>query len=154
MKFLDMIKIDRIIPALESTDKEGVINEMLQTFGFDEKQFKTNSGLVLEREAKGTTGMGEGIASPHTNVSDVTEIMGAVGRSEAGVDFQALDGQPVHLVFMVLSPADQKEAHIEGIKYISKKMRNAIYKRFLMEVKGKREIRNVLKEIDEKDTEG
>ena len=154
MKFLDMIKIDRIIPALESSTKEGVINEMMKTFGFEEAQYKVNNDLVLEREAKGTTGMGEGIAIPHTNQSDVTEIMGAIGRSEAGVDFQALDGEPVHLVFMVLSPGDQKEAHIEGIKYISKKMRNAIYKRFLMEAKGKREIRNVLKEIDDKDTEG
>jgi len=130
MKFMDLIKIERITPNLKSTTKEEVIKEMLATFDFPEGEFEKNCELVIAREAKGTTGMGEGIAIPHTNEADVPEVIGAFGRSINGVEFQSLDGELVHLFFMVLSPVDKRDQHIEGIKYISKQMRTDIFKRF------------------------
>ena len=154
MKFLDLITVDRILPALTSTTKEEVIKELLATFEFTKPAFKKNFDLVMERESRGTTGMGEGIAMPHSNQTAGKEIMGAFGRSTQGVDFNALDGQPVHLVFLVLSGDIHKGLHIEGLKYISKMMRNAIYKRFLLEAKGKRDIHKILKEVDEKEQQG
>lgn len=154
MKFLDLITVDRIISALTSTNKEEVIKELLETFKLTKPAFKKMFDLVMERESRGTTGMGEGIALPHSNQTASKEITGAFGRSAPGVDFNALDGQPVHLVFLVISGDAHKGLHIEGLKYISKVMRNAIYKRFLLEAKGKREIAKILKEIDEKEQLG
>ena len=151
MKFLDFIIQDRLIPELRSTTKEDVIKEVLEKFDLNKKYFKNNDELILEREKKGTTGMGEGIAIPHTSKSDTKKIKGALGRSRDGVEFEALDGKLVHLVFMVLSSDIHEKQHIECLKYISKEMRDELYKNFLLDAKGKRGMYKTLKELDEKD---
>jgi len=150
MKYADFITQDRCIPDLESTNKEDVIKEILGVFSLNKKEFSKNYGLIIEREKKGTTGMGEGIAIPHTSMSDIPKIVGAFARSREGVEFEALDGKLVHLIFMVISPESRKEEHVECLKYISKKMKNELYKSFLMDAKGKRGIFRTLKEMDEK----
>jgi len=151
MKFTDFITLERCIPELKSTDKIGVIREILEVFGFGRKKFKETYDLILAREAKGTTGLGEGIAIPHTGESNVDAIMGACARSTKGVEFDSLDGEPVHLIFMVLSSEEQREEHVACLKYISRKMRNVLYKNFLLDAKGKRGIYKTLREIDEKE---
>lgn len=151
MKFSDFITQERCIPELKNTDKAEAIDEILKAFKLKKKEFSRNYDLILEREQKGTTGMGEGIAIPHTSMSSADRITGAFARSREGVEFQALDGKLVHLIFMVISPEAHKEEHVECLKYISKQMKNELYKNFLLDAKGKREIFRTLKEMDEKD---
>ena len=151
MKFLNFISQERCIPEVASKSKSDAIREILEAFNLSKKEFEKNYKLVLEREQKGTTGMGEGIAIPHTSLSDTPKIIGAFARSREGIEFEALDGKLVHLVFMVISSETQKEQHVDCLKYISKKMKNELYKSFLLDAKGKREIYRTLREMDEKD---
>ena len=95
--------------------------------------------------------MGEGIAIPHTSKSDTPKIIGAFARSREGIEFEALDGKLVHLLFLVISSDTQREQHVDCLKYISKKMKNELYKSFLLDAKGKRGIYKTLKEMDEKE---
>ena len=150
MKFTDLIPVDCIVPELHSTSKESAIKEILEVMGLSKRAITQNHNLIMERETMGTTGMGEGIALPHSNRSSVKEIKGAFGRSIDGVDFNALDGKPVHLIFLILSSDSQKSLHIEGLKYISRQMRNDIYKKFLMQAPNKDDIYKVFREIDQK----
>jgi mannitol/fructose-specific phosphotransferase system IIA component (Ntr-type) len=151
MKFCEIITQKRIVPELQATSKNEAIRELLEAFDLSSKDFKKTYDLIIEREAKGTTGMGEGIAIPHTHQVETNKIVCAFGRSQDGVEFAALDGRLVHLVFMVLSSESQREQHVECLKYISKKMKNTLYKNFLLDAKGKREIFKTLKELDEKE---
>jgi len=97
------------IPALRARTKEGVLEELVERFV--EAKFLRNQTIALEmvhrREQLGSTGIGHGIAIPHGRTTAASEVMIAFGCSKSGVDWQAMDGKPVHLVFMVLAPPQE-----------------------------------------------
>jgi mannitol/fructose-specific phosphotransferase system IIA component (Ntr-type) len=78
---------------------------------------------LIERERLGCTGLGAGVAIPHCKSRDVSDIVLAVGLAPQGVDFHAPDGQPVRLIFLILSPADQPAAHLQTLARISRLLR-------------------------------
>ena len=78
---------------------------------------------LIEREQLGCTGLGAGVAIPHCKSRDVSDIVLAVGLAPQGVDFHAPDGQPVRLIFLILSPADQPAAHLQTLARISRLLR-------------------------------
>jgi PTS system fructose-specific IIA component/PTS system nitrogen regulatory IIA component len=77
---------------------------------------------VLRREELGTTGIGEGVAVPHTKHTSVTEVVGAVGYIPAGIDFDSVDGRPVHLVFLLISPPGASREHLLALESISRRL--------------------------------
>jgi len=97
------------IPALRARTKEGVLEELVEHFV--EAKFLRNQTIALEmvhrREQLGSTGIGHGIAIPHGRTTAASEVMIAFGYSKSGVDWQAMDGKPVHLIFMVLAPPQE-----------------------------------------------
>jgi mannitol/fructose-specific phosphotransferase system IIA component (Ntr-type) len=97
------------IPALRARTKEGVLEELVERFV--EAKFLRNQAIALEmvhrREQLGSTGIGHGIAIPHGRTTAAPEVMIAFGYSKSGIDWQAMDGKPVHLVFMVLAPPQE-----------------------------------------------
>jgi len=97
------------IPALRAKTKEGVLEELVNCFV--EARFLRNPAIALEmvhrREQLGSTGIGHGIAIPHGRTTAASEVMIAFGHSKSGIDWQALDGKPVHLIFMVLAPPQE-----------------------------------------------
>lgn len=97
------------IPALRARTKEGVLEELVERFV--EAKFLRNQTIALEmvhrREQLGSTGIGHGIAIPHGRTTAASEVMIAFGYSKGGLDWQAMDGKPVHLVFMVLAPPQE-----------------------------------------------
>jgi PTS system fructose-specific IIA component/PTS system nitrogen regulatory IIA component len=152
MKFADFVKSDAIQSDLQSTEKESVIRELVaslvksgQLSGSEEENIVQ---AVLKREELGSTGIGRGIAVPHTKHPSVTQPIGTVGVSHPGVDFMSLDGEPVNLFFMLISPLDKPSEHLQALENISKQLQDETFCRFLKQAKTSEDVKQVLEEAD------
>jgi len=99
-----LLKEERVILDLKSKDKESVLEELLEPLNLPEERKKLVLEALKKRESIGSTGIGKGIAIPHTRSVVLDDVYLVVGRSREGVDFQALDGKPVHLFFLLCAP--------------------------------------------------
>lgn len=152
MNFSDFISKKAIKPNLEATDKEGVIREMTQALldagEIAADQFDGIVEKVMDREELGSTGIGRGVAVPHTKHPSVEKLCGAVAVSEKGVDFASLDGDPVHLLFLLVSPPDRPGDHLRALENVSRRLRDDSFCRFLKQSKNAEDIWQLLEEAD------
>ncbi|OIJ13954.1 PTS fructose transporter subunit IIA [Anaerobacillus alkalilacustris] len=121
MKITDLLKKDTIELNLKASSKETVIDELVAKLDgagrlADKAKFKE---AILAREAQSTTGIGEGIAIPHAKTSAVKTPAIAFGRSKSGIDYEALDGQPSHLFFMIAASEGANNAHLQTLSRLS-----------------------------------
>ncbi|MCA9130438.1 MAG: PTS sugar transporter subunit IIA, partial [Planctomycetales bacterium] len=135
MKFSDFVSIKSICPDLTSIEKESVITELvdaLQAAG-DIKEGDRDDIIkaIMKREELGSTGIGRGIAVPHTKHPSVDKLVGTVGVSVQGVDFDSLDGEKVQLFFLLVSPPDRPGDHLRALENISRQLRDEKFCRFL-----------------------
>lgn len=153
MKFSDFVKTEAIKAELESSDKEGVIRELVQHLVKSGQLAQDNQESIVEailkREELGSTGIGRGIAVPHTKHPSVDQPIGTVGVSVNGVDFQSLDGEQVQLFFMLISPPNQPNDHLRALENISKQLQDETFCRFLKQSKSAAEIQQILLEADD-----
>ena len=116
MKFSDFVSVEAIRPSIVADSKEGVIREMTQSLVDAEKiatsEMDSIVKAIMKREDLGSTGIGRGVAVPHTKHPSVSRLVGTVAISERGVDFESLDGEPVQLFFLLVSPPDLSLIHI------------------------------------------
>ena len=116
MKFSDFVSVESIRSSVHATTKEGVIREMTQSLVDSGKIISGElDGIVkaiMKREDLGSTGIGRGVAVPHTKHPSVDRLVGTVAISHDGVDFESLDGEPVHLFFLLVSPPDRPDDHV------------------------------------------
>ena len=154
MRLLDFLAAEATVAELEAVEKEDVITELvgrLVSVGkLSKRHAKVVTKAILEREALGSTGVGGGIAVPHAKHSSVKQIIGCLGRSKKGVDFAAIDGEPVYLVFLLISPSDQPGPHLKALEHISVVLRDENFSRFLTRAKDNEELVSLLAEADEK----
>ncbi len=152
MNFADFISKKAIIPQLTATDKEGVVREMTQSLldagEIAEDQFEGIVAKILEREELGSTGIGRGVAVPHTKHPSVEKLCGAVAVSEGGVEFESLDGDPVHLLFLLVSPPERPGDHLRALENVSRQLRDDSFCRFLKQSKTQDDIWQLLEEAD------
>ena len=138
---------------LESTDKNDVIREMIDGLiaagQLDGDSREKVIRAVREREKTGSTGIGNGIGVPHARHDCLDKLVGAFARSTRGIQFDALDGEPVYLVFMLLSNKALTSQHLDALKCISRFHREEKYCKFLRHAKNKAEVRDLFKEVDE-----
>src|SRR5574337_740896 len=121
MKIQDLLQSNAMILSLSATDKAGAISEMVQKLvdtGYvtDFEQFKAG---IMAREAQTSTGLGDGIAMPHSKNTAVNEPVVLFAKSKVGVDYAALDGQPVNLFFMIAAPDGANDTHLEALAQLS-----------------------------------
>ena len=104
MKICEILQVSKIIPSLHGKEKNDVVNELVDLFKNDErvKDLDEMRSAVHEREKIMSTGVGKGFAIPHAKTNSVTEIVAAFGKLDEPIDFQALDEQPVNLVFLLV----------------------------------------------------
>lgn len=153
MKLMDFIVEDAIISDLRSTEKIAVIREMVDalknaTNEIDAKDINDIIRALIKREELGSTGIGKGVAVPHTKHPSIKKIVGLVACSASGVEFDALDGERVYLFFLLLSPSDSAGAHLAALERISNVIRDGDFRRFMKEASSKEEIVEILREVD------
>ncbi|OHB75654.1 MAG: PTS fructose transporter subunit IIA [Planctomycetes bacterium RBG_16_64_10] len=152
MKFADFVSSEAIRANLEAVDKEGVIREMISALldagAINEKEQESIVKAILKREELGSTGIGRGVAVPHTKHPSVDTLVGTVGVSSEGVDFDSLDGDKVQLFFLLISPPDRPGDHLRALENISRQLRDDTFCRFLRESKTTDEICQLLAEAD------
>jgi mannitol/fructose-specific phosphotransferase system IIA component (Ntr-type) len=152
MKFSDFVCTTAISADLKSDDKESVIAELVallvdseQVSGDDREGILQS---IMKREELGSTGIGKGVAVPHTKHPSVDKLVGTVGVSADGVDFNSLDGEKVQLFFLLLSPPDRPGDHLRALENISKQLRDDTFCRFLKQSKTSHDIQQLLEEAD------
>lgn len=154
MKLLDFLVAGTTVEDLQAIEKEDVIVELVGRLVGEGGLTKRNAGAVvkaiMDRETLGSTGIGRGIAVPHTKHTSVKQMVGCLGRSKRGVSFAAIDGEPVYLVFLLVSPPDQPGPHLKALEHISVVLRDENFSRFLKCAKDKEELMSLLAEADEK----
>src|SRR5215469_12448678 len=110
MKFADFVSRQAITADLTADTKEGVIREMVQSLldvgKIASEEYESIVKAILKREELGSTGIGRGVAVPHTKHPSIERLVGTVAVSSEGVDFDSLDGERVHLFFLLISPMD------------------------------------------------
>ncbi|MFQ5354327.1 MAG: PTS sugar transporter subunit IIA [Thermodesulfobacteriota bacterium] len=154
MKLVDVLHEDYIIPSLKAKDKEGLLCEMVDYLKDkmpDIDREKTLQALFA-RERLGTTGIGHSVALPHGKLKGVDEITVFFGRSTEGVDFKAIDSQPVHLVFLIIAPENSAAAHLKLLACISRILKSRDLRRELMDAADPASIFKLIAEADKKNT--
>ena len=153
MKFSDFISTKSIRADLQALTKDDAIAELvksLQDSGeIDAEQCDDIIAAIMKREELGSTGIGRGVAVPHTKHPSVQKLVGTVGVSEEGVDFDSLDGEPVQLFFLLISPPEHPGDHLRALENISRQLRDDTFCRFLKQSKTAEDISQLLQEADD-----
>ncbi len=127
---------DNVILELKSDTRFGLIDEMfdnlLATNAIIKEVAFELRDLVKKREQVMSTGIGFGLAVPHSSSALINTPIIAVGRSTAGIQFEALDGRPVHIVFLLLTPASNRQQHLALLSPVSRRMHNSIAKTLML----------------------
>ena len=128
MALIDLIEESVVKVPLAASGKDAAIRELVDTLVSAGKilDAETAYRAVLDREAKGSTGLEEGIAVPHGKTLAARELTIAIGVSPAGVEFGSMDGKPTRLFFLLLAPPDQAGPHIEALAEIARMSRSKV----------------------------
>ncbi len=152
MKLSQIVSEGAIVPALASRERDAVITELVDaliTSGAADAALKSELVVrVLDREKRGSTGFGRGVAVPHVKHKSVSKMSAAIGLSPSGVEFNALDKQPVYSVFLLLSPEDRPEDHLQAMEVIFKNLSKETFRRFLRQATTVEDVRGLLEEAD------
>jgi PTS system fructose-specific IIC component/PTS system nitrogen regulatory IIA component len=140
-----------IISDLEAEDKDEVFEEMVSHFCTVTKSGKREEILAAlhERESKMSTGVHPGIAIPHGKTTAVNRSYGVMGISRKGIDYDALNGEPVYLVFMELAPPVEAERHLHLLRRIAELLRNRDFYNDCIAAKGTKDVFEVLKKYED-----
>lgn len=153
MKLIDFFVIDACIPELASSDRNGVIREMIDALAANgviaAEDTEAISRACIARENHGSTGFGKGVAVPHVKHASISRMAACIGRSSAGVDFAALDRAPVFTVVLLLSPADDPDTHLAAMERIFRHLQRDNFRRFLRQAETKEAMRELIVEADE-----
>ena len=150
MKILDILKKEAIIADLNATDKKGVLEELMAPVAeISGVNCEEMVRVLLERERLGSTGIGGGIAIPHGKSKSLETLLMGFGRSRRGVDFDAMDGRPAYLFFLLLAPEDSTDVHLKMLARISRLLKNSVFKERLMNADDWRELYNIITKEDQ-----
>jgi fructose-specific phosphotransferase system IIA component len=151
MKVSELLKPEFVIPQLKGNTKEDVINELIDLFKNDPRveDIEKIRTAVLEREKVMSTGVGKGFAIPHGKSNAVKEIIGAFGKVTEGIDYDSLDGNPVHLIFLLVGRDNLISTHIKLLSRISRLMNKDDFRQRLIEANSAEEIVKMFNDEEE-----
>ncbi len=152
MRMSDFVVREAVIPKLTATTKEGVIREMVESLrasghvkaGDQEHLIKA----IMKREQLGSTGIGRGVAIPHTKHESADRLIGTVAVSPQGVPFESLDNEPVHVFILLISPQDRPGEHLRALERVTRNLRDDTFCRFLRQAATREAIGELLDEVD------
>jgi len=134
MRLVDVLSADRVLPDLAAPDRSSALRRMAESLA-------TGCGLPAERlasaleqrEKAGSTGIGRGVAIPHAKVGGLQDVVACFARAPAGVDFGAVDGNPVHLFLCLLAPEGRASVHLKALARASRVLQDADFRGRLVE---------------------
>ena len=150
MKIIDVLNKNAVIADLKSTDKQGVLEELVTPLA--EMSGLNQDALVrvlMDRERLGSTGIGGGIGIPHGKLKSLHSLALGFGLSRQGVDFESMDNKPTHIFFLLLTPENSTGLHLKLLARISKILKNDVFKKRLLDAVDIDEIYQIIKEEDE-----
>lgn len=154
MKITDFLREKAISVDILSKDKEGVIRELVHLLvkagelkPSDEEKIVP---ILLARESLGSTGIGQGVGIPHGKSNLVRELVGAFGLSRQGVGFDSLDGEPVHIFFLLIAPEDSAGPHLKALARISRLLKDRFFREGLKEAKDEKQVLRIIQQEDQK----
>ncbi|HQQ86804.1 MAG TPA: PTS sugar transporter subunit IIA [Smithellaceae bacterium] len=132
--------------SLQAKNKTEVLQELVQTI--IDGGLKLDSSVAMEvlqqREKLGSTGIGDGVAIPHGKIPVLEDLVVAFGRSKEGISFDAIDGKPVHLFFLLLAPENSAGQHLKALAKISKMLKAVDFRKKLMDAKSSEDLYKII----------
>ncbi len=150
MKIMDFLSKDAIIADLKSTDKKPAIIELVETLKNTKKLKKTDeiTSVILEREKLGSTGIGQGVAIPHGKTDILHEQVGVLGISHKGIEFNSLDGEAVHIIFLLVGPVEMAGQHLKALSKISRLFKDKFLRQAIRDAAAAEEIVKIIQQED------
>lgn len=152
MKIVEFLNEKAVCASLKSEKKEDVIRE-LADYLVKAEGIKNKEELIkvlLNRESLGSTGIGQGVGIPHGKTGVVKKLSAAFGISRKGVNFDALDGEPVYIFFLLAAPEDSAGPHLKALARISRLLKDKYFRESLKQMTDEKAILKLLKEEDAK----
>jgi len=153
MKFRDFVCFDATITDLQAEGRDDVITQLVSSLDnagkLKEGACREIAREVIKRENEASTGLGKGVAVPHVKHKAVKNVIAAIGQSGTGIDFFALDKQPVYSVILLISPADDPDKHLQAMESIFKHLQQERFRNFLRQCRNAKQIEELLNEADE-----
>ncbi len=151
MKITEMLRKEFILEELKAGNKRDVLAELVAVFAKGGGRIDPEATLqvLLEREKLGSTGIGDGIAIPHGKLAGLDEMVIAFGRSREGIDFEAMDGKPAHLFFLLMAPVNSSGQHLKALARISRMLKDGVFRRNLLEAKRHDDLVRIIAEKDD-----
>jgi len=152
MKIVEFLNEKAITANIKATTKEGVIRELVDVLAKAEgiRNKEELVKVLLNRETLGSTGIGQGVGIPHGKTDAVKKLVAAFGICHAGVDFDALDGESVYILFLLIAPEDSAGPHLKGLARISRLLKDKFFRESLKQLTDEKSILKLIKEEDAK----
>jgi mannitol/fructose-specific phosphotransferase system IIA component (Ntr-type) len=153
MKFADFVCFKATIPELRARNRDDAIAELVSALDKAGKLGRGNREeiikAVIKREREASTGLGKGVAVPHVKHGVVKGVVAAIGQSSAGIDFSALDKQPVYTVILLISPVDNPDKHLQAMENVFRHLQQERFRKFLRQCQKAEQIEDLIREADE-----
>ncbi|MBI3253037.1 MAG: PTS sugar transporter subunit IIA [Candidatus Omnitrophica bacterium] len=152
MKIAEFLNEKAVSANLKATNKEGVIRELVELLAKAEgmKNKEELVKVLLGRESLGSTGIGQGVGIPHGKSDAVKKLVGAFGICHQGLNFDALDGEPVYIFFLLVAPEDSAGPHLKGLARISRLLKDKFFRESLKTLTDEKAIFKLIREEDAK----
>ena len=152
MKIVEFLNEKAVTGNIEAINKEGVLRELVDLLAKAEGIMNKEELVkaLINREALGSTGIGQGVGIPHAKTNAVKRLVAAFGISHRGVNFDALDGEPVYIFFLLVAPEDSAGPHLKGLARISRLLRDKFFRESLKALTDEKMIVKLIREEDAK----
>lgn len=154
MKIAEFLSKKAITTDIKATKKEDVLRELVDLLVVSEEiEKKCRNKLVeqlMNREAMGSTAIGQGVGIPHTKSECVNKLIAAFGLSQKGVDFDSLDGEKVYIFFLLIAPIDSAGPHLKALARISRLLKDKYFRDSLRDCKDDKSVLKIILQEDEK----
>jgi nitrogen PTS system EIIA component len=152
MKIVEFLNEKAINANMKATTKEAAIRELVEVLAKAEgiKNKEELVKVLLGRESLGSTGIGQGVGIPHGKSNSVKKLVAAFGICHHGVNFDALDGEPVYIFFLLLAPEESAGPHLKGLARISRLLKDKFFRESLKQLTDEKAILKLIREEDAK----
>jgi len=154
MKIMDFLKKKAVVCDLRAKEKKAAVRELVDLLvkagAIKPKEKDSLVKTIMEREALGSTGIGQNIGIPHGKSPNVKELVAAFGLSREGLNFESLDGEPTHIFFLLIAPEESAGPHLKALARISRLLKDKYFREMLKKAKDEKNLIKIIEDEDNK----